>query len=622
MEYKIPIFVINLDSAKDRLQKFKVPFDKHNIPFFRWSATPGSALDSSKFGKKPLMEGVYITGFREWSKNEAACGVSHIQLLQHIVKNNLPWAIILEDDGILKRNITLFLKEWDIPINAELVLINNRAEFDEVANIGNTFSYGKLVGGAGTDGYLVSKIGAKKLLKILYPLKDPLDFQLFSHCKWVQENDSSPYFWRLPQNPNAKDILLDAYCLTKPIIDHSGDDSDIGGQRHPRARYYCKVLLGIEFQDDTKQYVSALLKRPEMQSELNTSVFKDWKGVDISHYDGEQDYRLAENEIPMSGLKILKLNGVDLVRISLWTNAESPMNLERALKLASKANKLGFDIYLVLHYSDFWADPTHQKKPRKWAGLDFDSLCDTLCDYTSFVIKQMYEIGVEPKIIQIGNEVTNGMLWADENDDMTNGGKLYDANTADEFSFNENQWEKFTTLLKCATNGVKEARLYRNYPLTMIQIDKGATPGVAAWWFDKIVGYKVDFDIIGLSFYYLWHEGANTKQLIKLKSLCAAFPDKMIMIAETSYPHELTKDMVKSPNQDEPNFSLQGQKKYLRDMRKVLADMPNTVGLCWWGAFFINDAIESCEELFRAQALFSRDKVQVPALSEFKTKLR
>jgi len=90
----LPVFVINLDSAMDRYMTFKNQAMLKNREFIRWSATPGKDLDSSKFGIQESYDGIFITGFREWSKNEAACGVSHIKLLQKMIDEEIPWIIV------------------------------------------------------------------------------------------------------------------------------------------------------------------------------------------------------------------------------------------------------------------------------------------------------------------------------------------------------------------------------------------------------------------------------------------------------------------------------------------------------------------------------------------------
>lgn len=151
----------------------------------------------------------------------------------------------------------------------------------------------------------------------------------------------------------------------------------------------------------------------------------------------------------------------------------------------------------------------------------------------------------------------------------------------------------------------------------MMQIDKGARPEVAAWWFDHARAHGLDFDIIGLSYYFLWHH-ATLDELERLSCLSAAFPDKGIMLAETSYPHRNAEGIVMEPPPGQPLFTATGQAEYLAATLRAMRALRNGCGVCWWGAFFLNDAFDRCEDLFQAQALFDARGSALPALSMFR----
>ena len=66
------------------------------------------------------------------------------------------------------------------------------------------------------------------------------------------------------------------------------------------------------------------------------------------------------------------------------------------------------------HYSDTWADPGHQTKPAAWENFDIPTLNKALYDHTrSGRGVRLKAQGTTPDMVQIGNEVTNGMLWPD-----------------------------------------------------------------------------------------------------------------------------------------------------------------------------------------------------------------
>ncbi len=244
------LLVINLDDDRERMRDVTRNLRDHRVPFERWRATPGTDLDHERFGLAPVAPGVLVSAdFRQWSRNEAACGVSHIRALQHMIRERIPWAVIMEDDGLFVRQVPPRVEALDPPDDADIVLLNARAEMGAIRKKGPLVSYGDVVGGAGTEGYMVSLSGASKMLDILTPLKDPLDFQMYSHFASVQDAHGSGSCWSLPQNPRAKDVRLNAYRISPSLIAHTGHDSSIGNQRHPRARLYCQALLGLIFDD-------------------------------------------------------------------------------------------------------------------------------------------------------------------------------------------------------------------------------------------------------------------------------------------------------------------------------------------------------------------------------------
>lgn len=617
----LPVFVITLDQTDGRITQLREQMTLLERPFACWRATAGKDLDSSLFGIGPIADGIYITGFREWSKNEAACGVSHITLLQHLVRKKMPWAVVLEDDAVVRHGIPSTIDELELPEDADIVLLNHRATVGTLQHNGGKFSYGVVTGGAGTEGYLVSLTGARKLLKVLYPLRDPLDFQMYSHFESVQSSDSSPCYWRLPQNPAARGTLLKAYRIVPALVVHGDSTSAIGGQRHPRARYYCKVLLGMELPDlDNYAQFTASSGRIPAEQGGRPKPF-EYRAVDVSHLDESLSYFASDETVASAPMEILRASGVNCVRISLWVEPHCKMNLDRALHLARLAKNSDLSVCLVLHYSDFWADPTHQAKPATWSKLTFELLCETVYKYTRDIIEAFDAQGTPLAIVQIGNEITNGMLWASKDQLPTRGGKLFPYDDADSLHNYDQQWSLFAALVTRATDGVRQAVLQGASPKIMIQIDKGAFPEAAAWWFDKARAYGIDFDIIGLSYYFLWHR-TTLAELKRLSCLSAVFPDKEIMLAETSYPYRWAEGITMAPPPENPPFTPNGQAQYLKAALAAMRDLPSGCGLSWWGAFFLNNKFDPCEDLFLAQALFGSDGKALPALAAFHSVLK
>ena len=68
-------------------------------------------------------------------------------------------------------------------------------------------------------------------------------------------------------------------------------------------------------------------------------------------------------------------------------------------------------LFVDIHYSDFWADPGKQCIPAGWP-TDLSGLTQKVQSYTQQVISAFAAQGTPVDMVSIGNEITNGMLWA------------------------------------------------------------------------------------------------------------------------------------------------------------------------------------------------------------------
>lgn len=605
----VPVYVVNLDHATDRLNRISGQLKRQGVPFRRWRATPGDELEVERFGKADLADGIFVRGFRKWSRNEAACGVSHIRLLQHIASSSKPWSLVLEDDAEIIGDIPKRASDLGLPEDADLVLVNERSKGDDLSQ----GPYQVLVGGAGTEGYMVSCAGAAKLLTVLYPLKDPLDFQVFAHCEGVQAMDGTGGYWRLPQNPDAQEVLLKAYRFARPIVCHDRGNSTIGGQRHPRARFYCRHLLGLKFDNEP---IYGVLRNSGSSGSASRTKIPEIRGVDISHFSARQYYTEAGEGV-RSPFELLASKGVNCARISVWVGTHSQHNAERGLMLARLARSAGMRVYLALHFSDSWADPSHQRKPADWRGLSRMALLDRVAAYSAEIYRRFADQGTPPAIVQIGNETTNGFLWNEPGQSVRDGGCLF-SHVGQRTRQTDDNWSGFVSLVNAAaTNIRRQARAFRSDCDIALQIDKGAWPDVAAWWFENAISCDADFDVIALSYYPLWHEPATIPGLNHLAYLAATHPDKSIVIAETSYPYRLPEGLDVKPATGNPPFTKEGQRRFLYEMLKSGRQIANFCGVIWWGAFFNHNELDRVDDVFCAQSIFDKNQVALPVVRAF-----
>ena len=295
----------------------------------------------------------------------------------------------------------------------------------------------------------------------------------------------------------------------------------------------------------------------------------EMRGADISFLEQQENcginfFKNGENT-PV--LQILSEAGVNWIRLRLWhTPKDNWNNLEHTLKNAQKIKAAGFRFLLDIHYSDSWADPSKQNIPKDWEKYNFKELCSAFEKYTADITEKFNASGCTPDMIQIGNEITNGMLWQY--------GKL---------SGNQG-FKNFTTLLKKAA-----AVIRKNCPNTkiMLHIDKGDNNAVSEWFFNIMKTYDVDYDVIGLSYYSYWN-GKNLDNVGKNISRLKKHFGKDVCIAETSYIWTLKwndncTNIVGMPEQliDKYPASAQGQKNYLNDLCAVVA-ASGGCGVFWW----------------------------------------
>ena len=110
----------------------------------------------------------------------------------------------------------------------------------------------------------------------------------------------------------------------------------------------------------------------------------------------------------MDILDIMKKYDVDTIRIRLWNdpwseNGESygagENDLKTTLAIAKKVTDAGLGVLLNFHYSDFWADPGKQIKPKAWKDYSVEQLEQAVYDFTVDTMKVFKENGINTQIL-------------------------------------------------------------------------------------------------------------------------------------------------------------------------------------------------------------------------------
>ncbi|MDQ0849976.1 arabinogalactan endo-1,4-beta-galactosidase [Arthrobacter sp. B3I9] len=263
--------------------------------------------------------------------------------------------------------------------------------------------------------------------------------------------------------------------------------------------------------------------------------------------------------------QVLARHGANTVRLRLWVNPiPRTSSLNEVLEMARRAHSVGLKIILDLHYSDTWADGQSQQTPAAWQGLNPDGLGAAVENYTRSVVAALALQGTPAEIVQIGNEISQGMLWPV--------GRIHQPGGE--------QWAPFTALLRAGAKGAREGNPARP-PLVMLHVETGGDAEASKYFFDNLVARGVPFDLIGLSYYPFWN-GPLSKLETCLHELSTRYR-KDVIVAETAYPWTLANGdeelNVVGKSADLPEAALypptpEGQAKYFERLRDMLAQVP------------------------------------------------
>ncbi|MGD0653689.1 MAG: glycosyl hydrolase 53 family protein [Thermoguttaceae bacterium] len=326
-------------------------------------------------------------------------------------------------------------------------------------------------------------------------------------------------------------------------------------------------------------------------------------GADLSFLKQAEDRGTVfkDNGQAKPGLQIFKDHGYNWIRLRLFhTPTQLPNNLEYTIALAKEAKKLGFKILLDFHYSDTWADPGKQFIPKAWKDKSHAELVQAVEEYTKTTIAAFRQADVLPDMVEIGNEIINGMIWPD--------GKLPE------------RWDNFADLVKAGIRGVKagcgegakgDSPIFAGakigtVPRIMIHIDQGGNKYRTKYFFDKLNSYGVEYDVIGQSYYPWWH--GSLLDLRENMIFMAEEYKKDIILVEAAYCWRPTE--YKNKNAPFPE-SAQGQKEFLDEVNRIVMSTPNNrgIGIFWW-----EPAVEGG---LRSRGFFDNDGNALPVITVF-----
>lgn len=186
--------------------------------------------------------------------------------------------------------------------------------------------------------------------------------------------------------------------------------------------------------------------------------------------------------------KILKDHGINSIRLRTFVNpsddrASGHCSKDETVAMAVRARKWGMRVMIDFHYSDSWADPGKQKKPKAWEVHDFQTLLIDLYDYTFDVMTALKTAGVSPEWVQIGNEIPGGMIYPEGS---------------------SSSWPQLVQLINKAYDAIKTVSPQSK---VILHVDQGNNNDRFRWWFDAAKANGAKYDVIGLSYYPYWLTG-------------------------------------------------------------------------------------------------------------------
>ena len=136
---------------------------------------------------------------------EAGCALSHLLVMEKFLETNNKYQIILEDDFAIKRNLPTNYLQVEVMFN-RINLKPNQVDMLYLTKRIKSDATKRIVNGCGTEGYILTRHGAEKILKLLKNKCDVgIDIKMQAHFYGAKENN-----W-VQRGFIDKNIIINAY---------------------------------------------------------------------------------------------------------------------------------------------------------------------------------------------------------------------------------------------------------------------------------------------------------------------------------------------------------------------------------------------------------------------------
>ncbi len=241
-----------------------------------------------------------------------------------------------------------------------------------------------------------------------------------------------------------------------------------------------------------------------------------------------------------------------------------------------RAKEEGMRILLDFHYSDNWADPGKQVPPAVWQDLDPGALGDSIYNYTFNILKKLDAEGLMPEYVQVGNEINPGFVLPR--------GNRWDNTT------------QFISLINRAISAVRDAASQSTTDIK-VMLHVAQPENVKNWFTGLDDAGLADYDIIGLSYYYMWSTVILNDVSDYIQEIKNTF-GKDVMVLETAYPWTM-ENADSYPNIMDvdklvPNYPATeaGQYKYLKKLTQEIINGGGK-GIFYWEPAWISSSAKT-----------------------------
>ena len=297
------------------------------------------------------------------------------------------------------------------------------------------------------------------------------------------------------------------------------------------------------------------------------------RGVDISSILSIEEAGVVfhdDNGKEEDIFRVLHDHDVNYIRVRVWNEPNDGKghsygggnnDVDAACEIGRRAAKYGIKLLVDIQYSDFWADPSKQTRPKYWAPHDQYTLSGEIYKWTTWVLTAITQAGGQIGMVQVGNETEC-------------------------FFCGEKDMYKICELFASGEKAV------RDFDRNILIAHHFANPSHVDYfnWYAKVMNEcNLDYDVFATSYYPYWH-GSLSNLTNVLKTIGDTY-GKYVMVAETAYPYtnddgDSFGNVISSWSSGVDlnyNISVEGQAEAITDVFQAVANCGDKgIGVFYW----------------------------------------